>query len=1022
MTVKRGSLWRKWDLQIHTPASIRHKYPGTVDEQWQQFLAGLASLPEDFKAVAISDYLFLDGYVRLQEEKAAGRLQNLKLILPAIELRLKAFGGTESKIRRVNAHIVFSDDLDPETIQAQFYGALIPKFKLAKGSEWKGVVTRQSLEDFGKSIIESVPREERARFASPLEEGFNNLTVELDDIQQALDTPYFRGQYLFAVGKTEWAAIKWNNQSVADKKNIINTADFVLMSAQDAVHYEEARSSLSAAGVNDLLLDCSDAHTLASSTEKDRLGNSLTWINAEPTFRGLQHALLDPERIFVGDSPERLVRLRRAPQLFIDSLCFTKKPHSDLSETWFDQLSLPLNPGLVSIIGNPGTGKSALAESIALALSNGSVPHPDHYSFLSGRRFCEPRENKAQHFEVTLRLQDAKELTACLDDDPLQREGPGICFLPQNYIEQLCADPRALDEFRAELDEVVFSHVPKTEREGQPSFQKLVQRHVAETQGHLERLRLNLRQVNKKVQDLEAELSDENAQQLQKHYEEFRRRLFSHRQRLPIEPTKPKKEPELEEQVAACRRMRDFFDTTLGAVTGRLESLTSRLTIATRLRERLQNLDEDIKTRVAGWSEELQLLGLVESAIIRVEIDYAPIDSVVAKLTAQTATLEKWTDREHFLSLSSQRARVQRRIERIRSRMEEPSRVYQTYLEELKTWRDARRELIGDATTPNSLLYFRARREALKRTVPQELAAEKRKRLTTAKQILTGTYSLCSAYRKIHQRAQDFVSSNPALQQLGIRFEVTVAPKDFRSRFFDLIHHGRKGSFQGTKEGRRRLAELLEKHDFSDEASALAFVDEVVAYLERDYGTAAFEQRSLPAQLTDGKETHEIFDLLYSFEYLEPSYMLQMGGRSLGALSPGERGLLLLVFYLLVHQDKRPLVIDQPEGNLDNESIFRTLVPCIRDAKRARQIIIVTHNPILAVVCDSEQIIRARLDKANGPTITYSGGAIEDETINKWLVDVLEGTWPAFDRRKGRYIPAEGVSEVPITGTITPSF
>ena len=74
-------------------------------------------------------------------------------------------------------------------------------------------------------------------------------------------------------------------------------------------------------------------------------------------------------------------------------------------------------------------------------------------------------------------------------------------------------------------------------------------------------------------------------------------------------------------------------------------------------------------------------------------------------------------------------------------------------------------------------------------------------------------------------------------------------------------------------------------------------------------------------------------------------------------LSPGQRGALLLIFYLLVDKDNNPIILDQPEENLDNETIVSLLVPVLTEAKQKRQIIMVTHNPNLAIVCDAEQII-----------------------------------------------------------------
>jgi ABC-type lipoprotein export system ATPase subunit len=86
----------------------------------------------------------------------------------------------------------------------------------------------------------------------------------------------------------------------------------------------------------------------------------------------------------------------------------------------------------------------------------------------------------------------------------------------------------------------------------------------------------------------------------------------------------------------------------------------------------------------------------------------------------------------------------------------------------------------------------------------------------------------------------------------------------------------------------------------------------------------------------------------------------------------------LLIFYLLVDNGKTPIILDQPEENLDNETVFRLLVPVLSEAKKQRQIIMVTHNPNLAVVCDAEQIIRARFDRASDSTIDYDSGAIEN--------------------------------------------
>jgi ABC-type cobalamin/Fe3+-siderophores transport system ATPase subunit len=156
-------------------------------------------------------------------------------------------------------------------------------------------------------------------------------------------------------------------------------------------------------------------------------------------------------------------------------------------------------------------------------------------------------------------------------------------------------------------------------------------------------------------------------------------------------------------------------------------------------------------------------------------------------------------------------------------------------------------------------------------------------------------------------------------------------------------------------------------------------------------------------QLRKHANVADLYDYLWSFGYLIPEYSLKLDGKDLTQLSPGERGALLLVFYLLVDKSDKPIIVDQPEENLDNQTVYHLLIPVIRTVKHRRQIIMVTHNPNIAVVCDAEQIIHAAIDRQNGNRITYTSGSIENPIINKHVLDVLEGTRPAFDNRDAKY-------------------
>jgi ABC-type lipoprotein export system ATPase subunit len=181
------------------------------------------------------------------------------------------------------------------------------------------------------------------------------------------------------------------------------------------------------------------------------------------------------------------------------------------------------------------------------------------------------------------------------------------------------------------------------------------------------------------------------------------------------------------------------------------------------------------------------------------------------------------------------------------------------------------------------------------------------------------------------------------------------------------------------------------------------FLDDTEDALHYDLRDASKQQVQLGDQLAKNRRAEELFDLLYGLESVRPRYVLRWDGKDLSMLSPGERGTLLLVFYLLIDKSDIPLIIDQPEGNLDNHTVAKVLVECIKESRQRRQVFIVTHNPNLAVVSDADQIIHAEIDKTHGNAISYVSGALENPTMSKYVTDVLEGTRWAFNVRGGKY-------------------
>lgn len=130
-----------------------------------------------------------------------------------------------------------------------------------------------------------------------MKEGFNNLNLETDSIFELLENAeqYFSDKYLTCIGKTEWDSLNWNDSSIAEKKTIINLVDIVFTASESIEKFNSAKNKLTESKVNNLLLDCSDAHNNSDSSDKDRIGNCNTWIKANSTFEGLKQILFEPE-------------------------------------------------------------------------------------------------------------------------------------------------------------------------------------------------------------------------------------------------------------------------------------------------------------------------------------------------------------------------------------------------------------------------------------------------------------------------------------------------------------------------------------------------------------------------------------------------------------------------------------------------------------------------------------------------------------------------------------------------------
>jgi len=158
--------------------------------------------------------------------------------------------------------------------------------------------------------------------------------------------------------------------------------------------------------------------------------------------------------------------------------------------------------------------------------------------------------------------------------------------------------------------------------------------------------------------------------------------------------------------------------------------------------------------------------------------------------------------------------------------------------------------------------------------------------------------------------------------------------------------------------------------------------------------------------------------------YFVVDYNLRYKDDDILEMSPGKRGLVLLQLILHISNAKHPILIDQPEDNLDNRTISNELKNFIKKKKLTRQIIMVTHDANLVVLTDAENIIASNqsgqlVDRENKEfrfeyvtgSLEYSFPELDDEStgilyscgIREHVCDILEGGEEAFLKREQKY-------------------
>lgn len=1019
----KGSEWRKWNLHIHTPASYTYQSSNTNEEdEYKQIIKTINE--SDIDVFAVTDYWTFDGYLKLIDinDKLLEEEQLKKVVFPGIELRFDIIDDEDK--RRINFQVIVDNKGTRQEVKNR-----IDEFfnKLRLSSQDKNI-TKQNFIDIAREYSDDILQKLVGKKNNECTEedfyraGLECCFVSYDNIREVLKTPVIKASVFFICPWDKYGGIsKIDSVLRTDiQKQLVHLAGAIESANEDTIKLflldpdflkEKSFKTSWLQFLKETPKPCVCGSDAKSVREIAQFPNERAcWIKADPTFYGLKQIIHEPlDRVYIGEIPPKLQDIDDNKSKYIDSISID---HSDTNTRykWFSN-TLPLNPGLICVIGRKGSGKSALADIISLL---GGSHQKKLFSFLRSDKFLKLPDSK--EYNAVAHWHDGEGSNSSLAAEvDLLTEQERIKYLPQEYVETICNEEGVSTKFQDEINKLVFSYVPPTDRAGAADIQELINRKTSPIDQQILRFRNVVSNKSSELIALENKGRADYLESLAKKKEELERELNA----LPVpkEVPKPSKDldPGLQKEMEKLEGELQKIDETIEQKLGELTKINIDSELLSTVERELSDFSKSYADLKEKFEVDLKSLGINFDSLIKFELDIIDITKSKKQLSAQKTKLQRTfglIDKEESdttETLPDQKSKLEKQIKEINKKLDSENKAYQGYLKKKKEYDTRRKALIGQSSDRGltSIKSIEYEIEYVKNHLANDIGNCVQELKKTSEQIYHELDQKKKIFEEIYKPLKDDQKRKLGFSSNDINFDVGIIfdKKKFPDQFLKHINQAKDGSFQGIEEGKGVLKSLVDQYTYKGLGDVINFVDNVLSALKKDITQDPHVEKDFDEQMLNKDSKKQVYELLYGLGYLGVQYRLLFDNKDLNEniFSPGEKGAILLIFYLLFDKDKTPLVIDQPEENLDNESVYDLLVPYIKKAKEHRQIIIVTHNPNIAVVCDADQIIHAEMNKETSE-IRYQSGSIEDPKTNKSIVRVLEGTLPAFSKRDSKYI------------------
>ena len=919
--LNRGSVRRKWDLHIHAPTTVHNnQFLGeNDDEKRENYLKRIEEL-EDISVLWITDYFSIEGYKKLLSFKESGRIANIDLLIPNIELRILPV--TQTSETPINLHILIS----PE-IADRIDDLLFSKLTFSYIDE-EYQCTRTSLIALGKKVKGDETLHEKTAY----EEWVTQFKTDITKLKKILDSSkILKNNVLVGVSNSNQDGNSWIGNAEQDasslqatREEIYRFSDFIFSGRPADRTYllwegsDSAEIVINKYGSIKPCLHGSDAHDLSKICNPDL--SRFTRIKANPTFLWLKQVIYEPkDRVMIQETRP----YEKDSYQTINSFKFIDND--------FLPQEIPLNEWLVTIIWWKSTGKSLLLRNIAQTIDQKQVEER-----LDRVKITKYKE-EVDGFEITWRDGQKNEKSM---------EGPDkkIIYIPQSYLNRL------IDEWggRKQIDEII-ENVLRQEASIKEIFEsiKTFQRE-------------NQQKLTKAIDELFF-LEEDISQQIQKIKNVWDKKWIEQEIRILSK--------EVSDMKAASGISKEDI-AKYNELWADIKSLKAELNIVRRDKEILKELSEEdlfYELETDDLSEPLtnKITIVYEGLVSSFSKEWAKnVDSLVKEISGKETKFKQDLEQKN------------QSIKPLKESFEQTT-VLQKKMEKLEKEQEKQKLIEKE-----SLLL-------------KELRDKFDEKIT----ILADLHN--EYYKNLFEAKAGMLTQTTIANDIDFHLEIRPLYKNFRENFIeDYLNLKKLSSFTAV--------------DLNDE-----YVPASAQQFELDVRTVIGGIVSWALTLKSRYTSKEALTKLLSNRY-EFDYKISQNGDSLSDMSPWKKSFVLLKLLIELDNSTCPILLDQPEDDLDNRSIYSDLVKFIREKKKYRQIIIATHNPNLVVWADAEQVIVANQHGTQNPNenfkFEYIADALENDFVDmdnvyvlhsKWIqqhvCDILEWGKTAFEKRKNKY-------------------